>query len=82
MRLAKAWTAVLRLSIIQKSNLSEKSKAIFYNSTIGLHHIDADYAFREKVKRELHKYSANYIEQILEAESHEKAALWPTSSHL
>ena len=46
-RLAKAWTAIDRLSIIWKSNVSEIKGDFFpcsnrVNSTIWMHHMDAD----------------------------------------
>ena len=47
-RQAKAWTAIDMLSIIWKSDLSDKIKRIFFPSsgrvhtTIWMHHMDAD----------------------------------------
>ena len=53
MWLAKTWTAIDRLLIIQKSNLSDKIKQCFsstgcVSSTICMHHVDADYKCIEK----------------------------------
>ena len=48
MQLAKAWTAIYRLLMIWKSNLSDKIKHNFFpssrhvDSTIWMHHMDAD----------------------------------------
>ena len=44
--------------------------------------MDADLAYKEKVRRELHKNATSYIEQILEATSHKIAAVRPPASHL
>ena len=66
----KAWTAIDRLSIIWKSNQSDKIKHIFpnsgrVNSTIWMHNMDAYQAYLEKFRRELQKNTTSYIEQIL-----------------
>ena len=88
MLLTKAWTAVGRLLIIWKSDLSHKIKQIFFpisgrvNSTIWMHHIDTDYAYREKAGRELHKNATSYMKQILDATSCKTEAVWPSTSHL
>ena len=48
MRLAKAWTAIGRLSVMWKSDLSDKIKRSFFQSSdriniaIMTHHMDAD----------------------------------------
>ena len=59
-----------------------------------MHHMDADEAYREKARRELHKNATSYIEQNLEAISHKTAAVrpmdpftwtcqcWPTNKNL
>ena len=44
--------------------------------------MDADETYGEKAWRELHKNATSYIEQILEATSHETAAVWPLAYHL
>ena len=53
MRLTKAWTAINRLSFMWKSDLSDKTKEFFpsrgrVNSSIWMHHMDTDKAWREK----------------------------------
>ncbi len=48
------------------------------NSTVLMHHMDADKAYRERAIRELHKNATSYIEQILEATSQETAVRPPT----
>ena len=52
------------------------------NSTIWMHHMDADKSYREKARQELHKNATSYTEQILEATSHNTAGLWSSTSHL
>ena len=68
MRLAKAWNAIDTLSIISKSLTSSSC----VNSTIWMHHMEADKAYGEKARRELHKNAMSYIEQILEGTYHKK----------
>ena len=46
------------------------------------HHMDADKGYREKPRLQLHKNASSYIEQILEATSHKKAAVRPPTFHL
>ena len=40
-----------------------------------MHHMDTDQTYREKAEREMHNNAISYIEQILEATSHEIAAV-------
>ena len=47
-----------------------------------MYYMDFDEAYREKVKRQLHKNATSYIEQILEAASHKTVAVQTPSSHL
>ena len=47
-----------------------------------MYHMDADKAYREKGRRELHQNATWDIEQILEATSHETAVLRPPTSYL
>ena len=44
--------------------------------------VDADKMYWEKTWRKLHKNVTNYIEQIMEAESHEIADERPPTSYL
>ena len=44
--------------------------------------MDADYAYREKARRKLHKKTTSYIEQILKATSHKIAAVRTLTFHL
>ena len=72
--LAKAWTAIDRLSVIWKLDLSEKNKAQFFPSNVNIaawmYHTDADKAYGEKAWWQLHKNAASCIEQVLGAVSH------------
>ena len=58
---AKQRTAIDRLSIIWKSNQFDKIKHIFFpsnscvDSTLWMHHMDTDWAYREKARWQLHK---------------------------
>ena len=53
-QLVKAWTAIDRLSVIWKSDLSDEIESSFFPSTgcvstaVCRHHMDADQAYREK----------------------------------
>ena len=88
MLLVKTLTAINKLSIIWKSDLSDKIKRDFFQAAVvsiplyRLYHINADKAYREKVRRELHKNATSYIEQILEAISHKTATVHPPAFHL
>ena len=44
--------------------------------------MDADSAYGEKARGDLHKNATSYIEQILGATSHKIATEWPPTSHL
>ena len=91
-RLAKTWTAIDRLLIIWKSNLSDKVKWNFFqatvvsadstDTTVWMHHMDADKMPREKARCELHKNAMSHTEQILETTHHESTAVWPLTFHL
>ena len=51
-------------------------------STLWMHHMDADKTHREKTRWELQENATSYIEQILEATSHETRTVWPLTSNL
>ena len=86
--LEKAWTVINRLSVIWKSDLSNKMKSNFFpgnsqvQTTIWMHHMDADKASREKTGRQLHKNAASCNVQFLEAISLKIAAIQPLPSSL
>ena len=81
MRLARARTAINGLLIVWKSHI-RLNKTQFLtssgcvNSTIWMHPMDADEAYKQKAKRELHKNVTSYIEQILEATLTKKKQLY------
>ena len=85
-RLAKAWTTIDRLSVIWKSELSDKRKLNFFQAVVVsirmIHHMDADKPYREKAWRQLHKNATSYTEQILEATSQKTAAVRTPTSYL
>ena len=56
--------------------------SVCVNSTVWMHHMDADLAYRGKARLELHKNAKSYIEQVLEATSHKTTAVQPPISHL
>ena len=83
----KGWNFIDRLSIIWKSNLSDKAERIFLSriqvdSSVWMHHMDTDKVYRKKVWRKLLKNATNHIEQILEATSHKTEAVRLPTSHL
>ena len=54
MRLPKAWTDIDRLSVIWKSDLSDKIKSSgCVNTAIWMHHVTADKAYGEKILTEI-----------------------------
>ena len=86
-RLAKARSAINRLSVIWRSDPSDKIKRYFSGSsrvhaTIWIHLMDADKAYREKAWQQLQKNAASYNEQILDATSHKTSSIRPPPSHL
>ena len=72
-RLAKAWTAINRLSIIWKSDLTDKMKRSFFpgsghiDTAIWLHYMDANRTAGEEARRQLHKNATCNLEQVLAA---------------
>ena len=86
-RLAKAWTAINRLLIIWKLNLSDKIKCNFFQATVVSIILNGCTTwmlteYREKDRWELHKNATSHIEQIFEATSHKAVAVRPPTSHL
>ena len=67
-RLTKAWTAIDKLSIIWKSDLTDKMKRSFFkgsgrvDTAVRMHHLDANKTTEEEARRQLHKNAANNIE--------------------
>ena len=83
-RLTKAWTAIDKLSIIWKSDLTDKMKRSFFRAavvSIWMHHLGANKTAGEKARRQLHKNAASNIEQVLKATTHKAPPIWPPTSH-
>ena len=86
-RLPKAWTAVVRLSIIWKSGPFNEIKREFLswgsvNTTVWMHPMDANKMRKEKALGDLYKDATSYFEQILEVTPHDSIGVWPLTSHL
>ena len=65
-RLEKAWTAIDRLSVIWKSNLSYKIKHIFSKQRSSPYYcMDPDKAYGEKARQQLHKDAVICTEQVM-----------------
>ena len=85
--LAKAWTANDSLSVIWKSDLTDKINHIFssnssrVDTSIWILCMDVDKIHREKVWRQLYKNAASNTEQVLEAAPHKAAAVRPLTTH-
>ena len=52
------------------------------NTTIWMHHMKTDTAYREKARQQLHKNATSYTEEILEVISNKTADVGPLTSHL
>ena len=66
----KMVTRVRFLLFFLSSVFPNFSKSGRVNSTIWMHHMDADLAYREKARRKLHKNAMRYIEQIHQLYDH------------
>ena len=81
-RLTKAWTAINRLSIIWKSDLTDKMKRSGHIDTaIWVHYIDANKTAGEEARRQLHKNADCNLEQVLAATPHKTPTVWPSASY-
>ena len=75
-RLTKAWTAINRLSIIWKSDLTDKMKRSFFQAAV-VSILLYGCTTWEETRRQLHKNAANNIEQVLAA----TPTIRPPASH-
>ena len=79
-RLTKAWTAIDKLSVIRKSDLTDKMKRSFFQGAVDtalwIHHLDANKTARKEARRQLHKDIASNIKQVLAAPT-----IRPPASH-
>ena len=86
-RLTKAWTAIDRLSIIWKSDLTNKIKRSFLpgsgrvDTAVWMHHLDANKTAGEEARRQLHKNAASNIEQVLVATPNKAPTIRPPASN-
>ena len=85
-RLTKAWTAINRLSIIWKSDLTDKMKRSFFQAAVTsilLYGCTTwtDKMAGEEARRQLHKNAASNIEQDLAATPHKTPTIRPPTSH-
>ena len=52
------------------------------NTTVCMHHLDANQTHGEKARWELHENVTYCFEQILETITNKTAVVWPPTSHL
>ena len=75
----KAWTAINRLSIIWKSDLTDKMKRI--DNAIWMHYMDSNKTAVEEARRQLHKNAASNLEQVLAVTPHKTPTVRPPASY-
>ena len=84
-RLTKAWTAIDKLSIILKSNLTDKMKRSLFQTVVVSILLYGCTTWTltsgEEARRQLHKNVASNIEQVLEATPHKAPTIRPRDSH-
>ena len=86
-RLTKAWTAIDRLSIIWKSDLTDEMKRSFFQAVVvsillyGCTTWTLTKRKEEETWRQLHKNVESNIEQVLATTPHETPTVRPLASH-
>ena len=86
-RLTKAWTAINRLSIIWKSDLTDKMKRRLLpgsghiDTAIWMHYMDANKTAGEETGWQLHKNAACNSEQVLAATPHKTPTVRPPAPY-
>ena len=86
-RLTKAWTAIDRLSIIWKSNLTDKMKRSFFQAAVvsilqyGCTTWMLTKRVGEEARRQLYKNVASNIEQVLAATPHTAPTVRPPTTY-
>ena len=85
-RLMKAWIAIDRLSIIWKSDLTDKMKQFLpgnsrVNTAVWMHYLDANKRTGEEARRQLHKNVVSNTEQVLATTPHKATTIWQPASH-
>ena len=82
-RLTKAWTAIDKLSIIWKSNLTDKMKRCFFQAAVVSILLCGctTWTLTKEARQQLHKNAASNIDQVLAATSHKAPTIRPPTSH-
>ena len=81
-RLTKAWTAINRLSIIWKSDLTDKMKRSFFQAAVAPILLYGCTTWTgEEARRQLHKNAASNLEQVLAATPHKTPTVRPPASY-
>ena len=86
-RLTKAWTAINRLSIIWKSDLTDKMKRSFFQAAVTsiLLYGCTTWTLTKRLEKmldgQLHKNAASNLEQVLAATPHKTPTVRPPASH-
>ena len=81
-RLTKGWTAIDKLSIIWKSDLTDKMKRSGrFDTAVWIHYLDANKTDGEEARRQLHKNVASNLEQVLAATPNKAPTIQPPASH-
>ena len=86
-RLTKAWTAINRLSIIWKSDLTDKKETQFLpgsghiDTAIWMHYMDANKTTGKETRWQLHKNAACNPEQVLAATPHKTPTVRPPAPY-
>ena len=81
-RLTKAWTAINRISIIWKSDLTDKMKRSGrIDTAIWMHYMDSNKTAGEEARRQLYKNAASNLEQVLAATPHKTPTVRPPASY-
>ena len=85
-RLTKAWTAINKLSIIWKSDLTDKMKCSFFQAAVTLILLYGCTTWTNKIageeaRRQLHKNVACNPEQVLAATPHKTPTVRPPASY-
>ena len=79
------YTAIDRLSVIWKSDLTDEMKQFFPTSScidtvVWMRYMDANLTYREKAWRQLHKNAASNVKQVLGAAPHKAASVRPLTT--
>ena len=85
-RLTKAWTAIYRLSVIWKSDLTDKMKRSYFQAAVvsillyGCTTWTLTKRMEKKARRQLHKNAASNFERVQEATLHKAPTVRPPST--